>query len=245
MSKPYHVLAVSSRIVAVLIAGAALAHAQSSPVVFQGLPHTAVGNATLQLDPARGALDVIGLGSTGADGVAVRRKGATSWTARIEVPTTGIPLDLSWSALADGRAIGSGRLRQDGDTFEMSAVFTGATTAPTFSAQVYNNGQLVGAIGSLPSTTHLDLPIAFCRAAPEFCVLRGDFQTLPDGACMVKIVGPRAVPVRLPNGTIVTGNELRLVEEVRPAGHYPYLGFDTLVMRSDVPSFAILSESLR
>ena len=53
------------------------------------------------------------------------------------------------------------------------------------------------------------------------------------------------MPFRLPNGAIVTGNELRLVEEVRPASHYPYLGFDTMMMRSDAPSFAILSESLR
>ena len=75
MSKSFHVLAVSARIVAVLMAGAALAHAQSSPVVFQGLPHTAVGDATLQLDPARAALNVIGLGSTGEDGVAVKKGG--------------------------------------------------------------------------------------------------------------------------------------------------------------------------
>ena len=245
MSKPYHVLAVSSRIVAVLIAGAALAHAQSSPVVFQGLPHTAVGHATLQLDPVRGALDVIGLGPTGADGVAVRRNGATSWTARVEVPTTGIPLDLLWSALADGRAIGSGRLRQDGDNFEMSGIFTGATTAPTFSAQVYNNGRLVGAVGGQPPDGRIFVPVSICTWVPEQCQIAIEFQTLDDGACMVKIVGSRAVPIRLPNGTIVTGNELRLVEEVRPAGHYPYLGFDTMTMRSDAPSFAILSESMR
>ena len=128
----------------------------------------------------------------------------------------------------------------------MSGVFTGATTTPTFSAQVYNNGRLVGAIGSLPPDGAVDfLPVDFCRAVPEFCVFTTEFHTLFDGACMVKIVGSRAVPIRLPNGTIVTGNELRLVEEVRPASHYPYLGFDTMTMRSDAPSFAILSESLR
>ena len=79
-------------------------------------------------------------------------------------------------------------------------------------------------------------------SSAEFAI---EFHTLDDGACMVRIVGSRAVPIRLPNGTVVMGNELRLVEEVRPAGHYPYLGFDTMTMRSDAPSFAILSESLR
>ena len=246
MSKTFHLIGVSSRIVAVLMAGAALAHAQSSPVVFQGLPHTAVGYATLQLDPARAALNVIGLGSTGKDGVAVKKEGATSWTARVEVPVAGMPpLNLSWSALADGRRIGSGLLQQKGDTLEMSGVFTGATTTPTFTAQVYNNGRLAGAIGSLPPTVHVDVLLDFCRAVPEFCVFTTEFHTLFDGACMVKIVGSRAVPIRLPNGTVVTGNELRLVEEVRPASHYPYLGFDTMTIRTDAPSFAIRSESLR
>ncbi len=245
MSKSFQALAVSSRLVAVLMAGAALAHAQSPPVVFQGLPHSAVGYATLQLDPARRALDVIGLGYTGTDGVSVKKEGSTSWTARVEVPIAGVPLNLSWSALADGRRIGSGLLRQKGDRFEMRGVFTGATTTPTFTAQVYNNGRLAGAIGSLPSTVHVDVLLDFCRAVPEFCVFTTEFHTLSDGACMVRIVGSRAVPIRLPNGGVVTGNEVRLVEEVRPAGHYPYLGFDTMTMQSGVPSFTILSESLR
>jgi len=246
MSKSFQVLAASSRVVAVLMAGAALAHAQSPPVVFQGLPHTPVGYAALQLDPARGALDVVGLGSTGKDGVAVRKDGSTSWTARVEVPVAATQLlNLSWSALADGRRIGSGLLRQNGDTLEMSGVFTGATTTPTFSAQVYNNGRLVGAVGSQPPSARVFFPITICTWVPEQCRIAAEFHTLDDGACMVKIVGSSAVPIRLPNGTIVTGNEVRLVEEVRPAGHYPYLGFDTMVTRSDAPSFAIVAESLR
>jgi hypothetical protein len=170
---------------------------------------------------------------------------ATSWTARVEVPAAGMPLNLSWSALADGRRIGSGLLRQKGDTFEMGGVFTGATTTPTFSAQVYNNGQLVGAVGGQPPDVRLFVPVSICTWVPEQCRIAIEFQTLDDGACMVRIVGSRAVPIRLPNGAVAMGNELRLVEEVRPAGHYPYLGFDTMTMRSDTPSFAILSESLR
>jgi hypothetical protein len=244
MSKSLHVLAVSSRIVAVLMVGTSLAQAQSSPVVFRGLPHTPVGYATLQLDPVRRALDVIGLRPAGTDGVSVKKEGATSWTTRVEMPAAG-PLNLSWSALADGRRIGSGLLRRNGDTFEMSGVFTGATTTPTFSAQVYNNGRLVGAVGGQPSSAPIYFPVNVCTWVPELCQITAEFHTLDDGACMVRIVGARAVPFRLPNGAIVTGNELRLVEEVRPAGHYPYLGFDTMTVRSNAPSFSILSESLR
>jgi hypothetical protein len=62
---------------------------------------------------------------------------------------------------------------------------------------------------------------------------------------MIRIISRTSAPIRLPNGTTVTGNELRLVEEVRPAGHYPYLGFDTMTMQSDARSFELLSESVR
>ncbi len=245
MSTSRHVIAAVSVIVTGLLVGGGSAHAQSA-VVFQGLTHTPVGAATLRVDATRKSLDVSGLGPAGEDGVAVKAGDATSWTARVGTPVvSGLPLRMSWSALVDGRRIGSGLLQQVRDHFEISAVFTGATTAPTFSGQVYNAGRLVGAIGSLPPTAHFDLPLDFCRRVPEFCELTTEFHTLPDGACMIKVVSPRAVPFRLPNGTIVTGNELRLVEEVRPAGHYPYLGFDTMTMQSDARSFEIFSETVR
>lgn len=42
----------------------------------------------------------------------------------------------------------------------------------------------------------------------------------------------------------MTGNELRLVEEVAVAGHYPYLTFDAMVMQSNA-DLTVLSESVR
>jgi hypothetical protein len=152
---------------------------------------------------------------------------------------------MSWNALADGRRIGSGLLRQTGGQFEIGAVFTGASTNSTSSIQVYQDGRLVSAIGGLPPAARAYAPIDICQIVPEFCELTTEFHTLSDGACMIRIVSPTSVPIRLPNGTTVTGNELRLVEEVRPAGHYPYLGFDTMTMQSDARSFEILSESVR
>jgi hypothetical protein len=246
MSKPFHVLTVCSQLVVGLMAGAGPVSAQSSPVVFQGLPHRAVGDATLRLDASRSALDVSNLGIAGEDGVAMTAEGATSWTARVVAAVSGgLPLRLTWSALADGRPIGSAVMQQTGANFEMSAAFTGATTRPTYAAQVYNNGQLVGAIGGVPTTVHVSFPISVCLWIPEFCQITAEFHTLADGACMVKAVTPGTGPFRLPNGAFVTGNELRLVEEVRPAGHYPYMTFDTMVTRSDATSLTILSESVR
>jgi hypothetical protein len=244
MSRSFHVIVAVVPVVAGLLIGTGPASAQS--VVYQGFMHTPVGAAMLRVDPSRNVLEVSALGPAGEDGVAVKTaKTATSWTAAVRTPVAnGLPIRLSWHAIADGRRIGSGLMRQTGNQFEVSAVFTGATTRPTFSAQVYNNGRLVGAVGG-QSSGGATVPADLCRSVPEFCDLTGEFHTLPDGACMIKIVGPRAVPIRLPNGTILTGNELRLVEEVRPGSHYPYEGFDTMSMLSDARAFEIVAETLR
>jgi hypothetical protein len=242
MSRSFHVIA-AFPVVAGLLIGTVPASAQS--VVYQGLVHTPVGAATLRVDTSRDVLEVGALGPAGEDGVAVRTTSATSWTARVRTPVVnGLPLRMSWHAIADGRRIGSGFMRQSGNQFEVTAVFTGATTKPTFSAQVYNDGRLVGVAGG-QSGGGATVPADLCRRVPEFCDFTGEFHTLLDGACMIKIVGPRPVPIRLPNGAIFTGNELRLIEEVRPGSHYPYLGFDTMTLLSDARSFEISSETLR
>ena len=247
MSKQLRIQAAMAAIVATAMLSPGLTHAQSSTVVFQGLEHTAVGAAVLHVDTSRNALEVSGLGPSGADGVVVKAAGATSWTARVRIDAlSGVPLRLAWSALADGRAIGSGVLRQVGDRLEMTPIFTGATTRPTHSVQVYNNGKLVGASGGLqPSSGGAVVPWALCLTVPEFCEFTAEFHTLGDGACMVKIVTPAAGPIRLPNGLTLIGNELRLVEEVRPASHYPYLGFDAMTVLGDARSLDILAESVR
>jgi hypothetical protein len=150
MPKSIHVLALGSLIATGAIVAATSANAQSPAVVFHGLPHTAVGGATLRLDPARDALDVTPLDPAGGGGVAVALGEATSWTASIgAIPFRAFPLKLSWSAIADGQRISTAVMKQAGESLEVSALFTGAAR-PAYSAQVYDDGRLVGAIGSLP-----------------------------------------------------------------------------------------------
>jgi hypothetical protein len=244
MSRSFHVSAVVVPVVAGLLIGTVSANAQS--VVYQGFKHTPVGAATLRVDTSRNVLEVGALGPTGEDGVAVKTTTATSWTARVRTPLTkGVPLHMSWNAIADGRRIGSGVLRQTGDQFEIRPIFTGGISSPTFSAQVYNAGRLVGAVGGQSPVGKIPTLADICRTTPEFCEFTGTFHTLPDGACMISILTAAVTTFRLPNGAVLTGNELRLVEEVPPGGHYPYLGFDTMTMLSDARSFEIAAETLR
>jgi hypothetical protein len=244
MVKSVHVLAVCT-IAAALTAGATAAGAQT-PVVFQGLPHTPVGSAALRIDPAQPALEVRNLGAAGEAGVAVGLKNASLWTSRFDFGVQpSLPLVQSWTAMSDGEAISTSVMRQSGNAFQVSAAFTGSTR-PTYSAQVYNNGRLVGVAGGIPSGPYVEIPIAWCVFTLIWdCSGNGGFYNGLNGECEWRFTFGTDVPMLLPNGTRVRGNELRLVEEVHPAGHYPYLAFDGIVMRSNAYSFSILAESAR
>jgi hypothetical protein len=235
-----------------LLAGSAIitgtsASAQSPTVIFEGLPHTAVGGATLRLDHDSAALDVGTLDPAGGSGVAVALGGATSWTTTFAaLGYRTVPLNLSWAAFADGQRISTAAMRQSGTGFEISATFTGATS-PTYSAQVYDDGRLIGAIGGLPPTAHINLGgFSFCETLSELCRIAQEFHNIASGSCMWVIgTGTQRGTFRLPNGISLTGNELRLVEEVRPAGHYPYLTFDAMVIQSNAYQLTLFSETVR
>jgi hypothetical protein len=235
-----------------LLAGSAVitgtaASAQSSTVVFEGLPHTAVGGATLRLDHDAGALDVSTLDPAGGSGVAAALGDATNWTTTFgALAYRTVPLNLSWAAIADGQRIGTATMRQTSKGFEISGAFTGATR-PTYSAQVYNDGQLIGAIGGLPPTSRINLAnFTFCDTLSEVCRLRIEFENDANSRCVWVIgTGAQKGTFRLPDGVSLTGDELRLVEEVRPAGHYPYLTFDGMVMQSNAYQLTLFSETVQ
>jgi hypothetical protein len=218
-----------------------------SPVVFQGLEHRAVGSAALQLAPDDTALEVSALDPDGSDGVAVTLGQAVSWTARLR-STGSSPMHSSWHAMADGRRISSAMLRHNGGRFQISPVFTGATT-PTYTAAVYKNGRLAGAVGSLPPTAHILVPESFCEVFGSIgfiaCDLVSDFRNSPSGECEWRFAWRTAVAIQLPNGVKITGNEVRLTEEVRPPGQYPYPFFDEMLIRTTARSLTFLSESVR
>jgi hypothetical protein len=246
LSKSLRTVTVCSLIVGTMCV-ATTASAQSSSVVFQGLEHRAVGGATVKLNAERDALDVNTFDLAGGDGVAVALGEATSWTARLRAAGSS-PLSLSWHAMADGRRISSASMRQVGDRFEVRALFTGATKS-TYNAAVYKDGRLVGAVGGVPSTAHIIVPESFCEVFGSIgfiaCDIVSNFHNGPNGDCGFGFMFPGEVTIRLPNGVRLAGNELRLVEEVDPAGHYPYLSFDAMVMQTTARTLTLFSESVR
>jgi hypothetical protein len=240
-----HTLRVS--IVAGILSAAVCAAAQTPPVIYQGLRHTPVGTAVLQLDPSRNALDVHTSDPTGGDGVAVDLGGtATNWSAKLETPPPepGGAFALTLHAIADGQRISSAFLRQIDGEFGLQARFTGSTN-PTYAVQVYDNGRLVGAQGGVSLVVRpprIQIP---CEFLQDGCSWASDFRNTLHGECEWDFTFRRSGPITLPNGVQVIGNEIRLIEEVRAAGQYPYLTFDGITMQTNARVLTLLSETAR
>jgi hypothetical protein len=242
---------IRTTLVAGLLSIATCAAAQTSaPVVFQGLTHTPVGSATLRLDTSRHTLDVLTADPDGGDGVAVDTGQATNWTAsqRVSIDPSR-PLGMTWTAIADGQAISTARLRQSGDRFALSARFTGATgSTSTYAIHVYDNGRLVGSLGGVPPTAQIFVPISSCSLVEIFhCDFVTKFLNDVDLNCGWELAFASAAPmtIELPNGVRVKGNEVLLLEEGRGAGHYPYLAFDGLMLQTNASTLTLFSESVR
>jgi hypothetical protein len=230
-----------------IVSVAAVAAAQTtSPVVYLGLTHTAIGSATLRVDRGRNTLEVTTLDPNGGDGVAVHLGATTTdWTAESGTVNGGLPLAMSWNAVAEGQSISAAALRAVGGRIALSARFTGAT-APSHAALVFRDGKLVGSQGSLPPTAPVYLPAWLpCEFLENGCSLVQRFRNDHSGACEWSFVFRRSGPITLPSGQQITGNELRLVEEVRPAGHYPYLSFDGITIQTNARTLTLFSESAR
>jgi hypothetical protein len=230
-----------------ILSVAAGATAQTaSPVVYRGLTHSAIGGAVLQVDARHDTLEVTHLDPNGADGVAVHlRDTTTDWNAALGTLNGGLPFAAAFNAVAEGESISSASLRQAGDRISLSARFTGATT-PTYAAVVFKEGKLVASLGGVPPTAQTYIPIWVpCEFLENGCSFFPRFRNNPNGACEWSFVFHRAGRITLPDGRHVTGDEVRLIEEVRPAGHYPYLSFDGVTIQTTGRTLTLFSESAR
>lgn len=229
-----------------LLAGTTLLSAAG--LVFERLTHTPIGGAVLRLDTSRDVLEVQPLDPEGRDGVRVKLPETKSWTARMSASDAlGTPLQVNWGAMADGRRISSAQMQQTGSQFALRATFTGGTK-PTYSAQVYTNGRLAGSLGGVPSGgVSVVVPLSFCSLFPDLfdCGFTIEFHNSANSECQFRLGFDTNLPMTLSNGVVVTGNELRLVEEVKPGGHYPYLTFDAITMRSNSRLLTLFAETVQ
>jgi hypothetical protein len=224
--------------------------AQTAPVIYQGLRHTAIGNATLQVDTSRNTLDVHTVDPNGQDGVAVDLGGSgtvTSWTAQLATQAdASLPVALTAHAVADGQPISSAFFQQVGDRIGLNARFTAGTgSASTYAVHVYDNGKLVAAQGGVSPVVRIWWILIPCEFLERGCGFTIRFHNTANGECEWDAAFRTRRAFTLPNGVQVVGNEVRLVEEVYSPGKYPYLDFDLVALQTNARTLTLFSETAR
>lgn len=240
------------------LAGAAAPAAAEDCVTFDGVDHCALGSATLT-QTSQG-LSVDGIGDAPANGVALSFGDATSWRADADARGDGAgTASLHTTAIADGTTTSTATMQQAGERIELSATFTGAGSQSTYSAMVYNGGVFQGGTGGLANNqvaAYVNYRDPYNPWDPFDPIDWWDWWwDWPWGgwgfgilsanqACEWSFHFEQPVSLHLADGTRVTGDEIRLVEEVSAPGGYVYLSFDGITAQGNIDSLVFTSESV-
>lgn len=234
--------------VLIVFAVAATPAAAADCVKFQGLKHCALGTATLTLGGQEGEpLKVDVADPNGGDGVAIDLGGAaTSWSAVYNWRSE--PGDsLVSTAIADGQAVSQSVVVETSRDFRIIASFTGSSSSSTYSAFVYRDGRLVGGVGGLTGVEPAILErLDYCDLYPDsrLCRWIEDFRNTSLGECEWAYRFGSDRGIQLPDGQRLVGDELRLLEELDPQGHYPYVSFDSMELTTSGDGLRIEAESV-
>lgn len=223
-------------------AGGTPADQSSACVGFEDLRHCPIGPATLELTPAGDRLLVLNPDENSDAGVSIQLPLVRRWTGRMYLAPAGSGAGegvLRAVSLSDESMSSRMEAKRTDDGFVVSAGFTGSLDQPTYRAAVYRDGVLQGYGDSVAD----DSPgVTVSGVLEEFDM---DFYVVASGACSWGVrFAEGARTMRLAGGQVVTGDELRLVEEVKPAGRYPYTTFDHVVIRGNSARTELRAERL-
>lgn len=209
----------------------------ASCVSFSNFEHCPLGNAGLAV--VDGALQVSNVGAKGNDGVAVTLSDAQVWEAGVQLSDGDNTPRMTLGARAGGVEVSRAELVANGDGAHLSATFTGSDGPSTYSVLVYNGGTLVGSQGGVDTNLFLNIDD---WADLMNLIFWGFYNRVADGACVWTAELPQSLRLTLPDGVELEGDEIHLVEEVGDgAGHYPYVAFAGITLRSS-RDLQILSE---
>lgn len=221
---------------AALLLTASPAAAGDGCVSFSNLEHCPLGKASLALSGE--ALQVSGVGTAGNDGVAVTLSDARAWEAGVQLSDGDSSPRLTLGAAAGGEEISRAELVAADDGVHLSATFTGSDGPGTYSILVYRNGTLVGSQGGVGADYYLNIDD---WAELMNLIYWGFYNRVSDGACVWTAGFPQPLRLAMPDGVEVEGDEIHLVEEISDGGHYPYVAFDGITLRSS-RALQIISE---
>lgn len=215
---------------AALLLTASPAAAGKGCVSFSNLEHCPIGKAGLALSGE--TLQISGTGAEGQDGVAVTLSDARDWQAGVRFSDGDSSPRVALGASAGGEEISRAEIVTTDDGTHLSATFTGSDGPGTYSILVYRDGTLVGSQGGVDASRYLNIDEWF-DLYWELWDLIGFQNRMANGACVWTFGFSEALRLTLPDGVEVEGDAVELVEEVGDgAGHYPYVAFDGITLRS-------------
>lgn len=231
--------------------------------IFTGVENCTIGTTDLVGDPAAGTVVVTGFAADGNGGVSGSFANAVDWSQTFTMDIgTRTGTYVHYTAISDGQAVGELHIaRLDATRSQFNPTFTAADGGSSgFHVHVFNNGALVGGENDVDPQT------------PVFIVGSGDDDrdggdkkskpvrirtfsnartTNPNhsweslGACewtqRITDAGV-TVSVRLPNGNVLVGDEVRFTEKVA-AGQAVYNNFERIDMTGNLESYSIQAES--
>jgi hypothetical protein len=181
-------------------------------------------------------------------GVSIDVPDVRSWKSKSSIHFEGQANDvLTASSLSGGVVTSQARVKH-GRALLFTAAFTGSMEDRAYRVDVLLNGVHKGAAVNVPSgldgakqTSVMGPPQPLASRSYDYL---SDFIIQPNGACQwgFSFEAASGYPITLPNGLKVMGNEIRLTEQVEPAGAYPYTSFDGLVFQGEFVELAFASE---
>jgi hypothetical protein len=224
------------------LAASPSAGASAKCVDFDGLRHCAVGGATLELTK-QSSLIVHNAGGDIKAGLSIDVPDVRAWHGHTSIDFAGGANDVfKADSISDGVVTSRAQIKRNGQRFQFTAAFTGSVENRAYRVDVLLNGAQQGVAENVPSG--LDGGAATTGAYIEYDMDVFDFIVQPNGACQWDMHFSTAGghPITLPNGLVVMGDEIRMTEQVKPAGAYPYTTFDGLVFQGNFRALDFASE---
>lgn len=224
-----------------LLAFPAAAAAQG--VIFEGLVHTPLGDATLAIN-SQDQLVVGNIGTRNGDGVSVDLGRMNVFEMHLQAFPAGLPAGASFDFLAVGSvsdvpdlAVANLTATRTSSLLRLNASFPAFSSAPK-TVEVYFEGFLVA---SVPNVSISQVGTVPPDSWPTAYGIRR--EVVPQNRPALVCEWPGPVPIVLPGGTIASGDELRVV--VMTAGNT--LDFVAQIggTGSDVPDMFIDGEEVQ
>lgn len=216
-------------------------------VDYQGLEHCAVGGAAISTDGESLTVTVDDPAATDA-GVAVSFSEGVVWSSGTKISESAdTATEVTGYARSQGQVTSTATVRrEDSGALGFSATFTGGTTQRTYSVLVYKGGVFQGGAGGIGNgAQYLFINPNWDEDFIMWLIGQWTFRlSMDDGSCGWQFDLGEARVMQLADGTELVGDEIRLVEEIRDDGHYPYTGFDAIELLGNAPSLTLTSATV-